>query len=189
MHESIDILFLDIEMPGKSGIELRKMAVHVPACVFISGHAEYAAASFDVDTLDFIVKPVRHERFEIAARRIHDYLGMRGKAHQFDLHFGEDHLTIKEGHDHRRVKMSDLIYLEALKDYTLLATLHRKHCIYSNLGSLLKTDPFLDFVRIHKSYAVRRQYVNRVSANEIMLNDGTLLPVGRAFKENVNRLL
>lgn len=187
--EPVDILFLDIDMPGQSGLELRKKAAEVPACVFITGHAEYAVETYELDTLDFIVKPLRFERFERAMQRIAEYLQIREKATLFELSLGEDAITIKEGHEQTKIKLSDILCLEALKDYTLLVTPRKKYCVWSNLGALLRQPPFDVFIRVHKSYAVRRQYVTRVNGHEIELNGGALVPIGRSFKDNIKELL
>lgn len=77
--EKIDVLFLDIDMPGINGIEFRKKALEVPVCVFISGHSEYAAESFELEALDFIVKPLRFERFERTIERIEHYFEIKRK--------------------------------------------------------------------------------------------------------------
>ncbi len=188
-RENVDILFLDIDMPGQSGMDLRRKAAEVPACVFISGHAQYAVETFSLDTLDFIVKPVRFERFESAMQRISSYLSMRGKAEMFDLSFGDDSVTIKEGHEQIRVKLSDILYLEALKDYTLLVTSRKKHCIWSNIGALMRQQPFDSFTRIHKSFAVRKQFVTRIKGYEVELNHSAVVPVGRSYKDNLKMLL
>lgn len=188
-HEKIDILFLDIDMPGGSGLELRKKAQEVPACVFITGHAEYAVESFDLDTIDFIVKPLRFERFEKAMERVLTYLSIKEKAGLFETSLGKDNITIKEGHEQSKVKLSDILCLEALKDYTLLVTPVKKHCVWSNLGALLKHPPFDVFVRVHKSFAVRKEYVTKTSGQQIELNKTLVVPIGRSFKDNVKELL
>lgn len=187
--QSVDILFLDIDMPGGSGLDLRRAAAEVPACVFITGHADYAVETFELDTLDFIVKPLRFERFEKAMQRVNDYLELHEKAALYDFSFGTDSITIKEGHDQVKVNVADIVCLEALKDYTLLVTSRKKHCVWSNLGALLKQPPFDVFTRVHKSYAVRPQLVEKITAHDIELHGGLKVPVGRSFKETVKAML
>jgi two-component system LytT family response regulator len=187
--EKIDILFLDIDMPGGNGLELRKKASEIPVCVFITGHAEYAADSFELETLDFIVKPLRFERFEKAMLRVTQYLEIKEKAMLFELSFGDDTINIKEGNEQSKINLFDILYLEALKDYTLLVTLHKKHCVWSNIGSLLKKPPFDTFIRVHKSFAVQKQYVSKISPHHITLANETQIPIGRMHKENVNSIL
>ena len=187
--EKIDIVFLDIDMPGINGIEFRKKALEVPVCIYISGHSEFAAASFELEALDFIVKPLRFERFERTMQRIEHYFEIKEKAQLFELSFGDNSIYIKEGNEKHKLNMFDILYLEALKDYTLLVTAQKKHCVWSNLGSLLKQESFQLFIRIHKSYAVQKQFVLRSTSSEIVLSNDAVLPIGRNFKENVKILL
>lgn len=186
--EKIDVLFLDIDMPDINGIDFRKKATEIPVCIFITGHAEYAVESFELETLDFIVKPIRFERFEKAMQRVELFLEIKHKAALFELSFAEDTILIKEGTEKSKIKLSDILYLEALKDYTLLVTAKKKHCVYSNIGSLLKQNPFESFIRIHRSYAVQKQFVHKIKVNEIKLTYDILLPVGRNYKDNLNLL-
>jgi two-component system, LytTR family, response regulator len=183
--ESIDILFLDIDMPGTNGFELRKKAQEVPVCIYITGYAEHALESFDFDTLDFIVKPIKFDRFQKAMQRVEQFMELRHKAALFEMSFGNDYLLIKEGAEQTKVKIADVLYLEALKDYTLVVTDKKKHCIWSNLGTILKQDVFAAFIRIHRSYAVQKQFVENKTALRISLNTGLEIPVGRSFKDNL----
>lgn len=185
----IDVMFLDVDMPGDNGLDLRRKAAAVPACIFITGHAEHAVETYELNALDFIVKPLRFERFQKAMERVNEYMSVHEKAALFDLNFGHDSITIKEGHDQVRVNLSDIICLEALKDYTLLVTARKKYCIWSNLGALLKQPLFENFMRIHKSFAIKPQFVTRVTATEVELNGIHKVPVGRSYKDNVKTLL
>ena len=187
--QKIDILFLDIDMPEMNGLELRKKAAEVPVCIYISGHSEHAAESFELETLDFIVKPIKFDRFQKAMSRVEQFLDMNQKAKLFELSFGKDVIHIKEGSDQYKIKLFDILYLEALKDYTLLVTSQKKHCIWSNIGSLLRQETFQDFIRIHKSYAIQRQFVKKIMSNEVEMNNETLIPIGRSFKDNLNLVL
>lgn len=184
----IDILFLDIDMPGISGVELRKKAKEVPACVFITSHPEFAVESFELETLDFIVKPLKFDRFENTMRRINEFFEVRNKANLFESSLGGDVIFIKEGHQHTKVKMHEILYLEALKDYTKIVTQEKKHCVLTNLGNLLKEIQFQSFVRVHRSFAVQKNYIEKRLSSEIMLNNGTRIPIGRSYKEELNFL-
>lgn len=181
-----DILFLDIDMPGLSGIELRKKAMEVPVCIYITAHPEFAVESFELDTLDFIVKPVKFERFAQTVNRITDYLELRQKANLLESSIGGDVIYIKEGHNQTKVKLHNILYLEGLKDYTKIVTTDKKHFVLNSIGNLLKENYFQHFVRIHKSFAVQKMYVEKRQANELLLNNGILLPIGRSYKEALN---
>jgi len=184
--ESVDILFLDIDMPGLNGLELRKVAKKVPVCIYITSHSEYAVESFQLDTLDFIVKPLKLNRFTETVTRIGEYLELKHKAELFEATIGGDVIYIKEGHEQTRIKLHDIIYLEALKDYTKIVTSTKKHCVLTNIGNLLKESHFQCFVRVHRSYAIRKNYIEKKLTNEVVLINGIQIPIGRSYKENLD---
>ncbi|MET0634465.1 MAG: LytTR family DNA-binding domain-containing protein [Chitinophagaceae bacterium] len=183
-----DVLFLDIDMPGLSGVELRKQLESVPACIFITSHPEYAIDAFDIAALDFIVKPIRAVRFEKAMDRLHQFLEVHFKAGLLDHTLGEETIFIKSGHDQIKIKLHDVIYLEALKDYTRIVTRENKYCVLSPLGTLITHQGFRNFVRIHRSYAVQKHFVEKIASGEVTINE-VQLPIGRSYREAINSLL
>lgn len=185
----IDILFLDIDMPGKSGMELRKQAKSIPVCIFITSHPEHAVESFELDTLDFIIKPIKFDRFSQTMQRVEEFMEIKQKAQLFESSIGGDTIYIKEGHEQTKVKLHDILYLEALKDYTLVVTDKKRHCVLSSIGNLLKETHFQSFVRIHRSFAVQKQYVKKINIHDLQLNNDVIIPLGRSFKDNLNFVL
>lgn len=185
-EKKVDILFLDIDMPDLSGIEFRKQALEIPVCVFITAHPEHAVESFQIETLDFIVKPLKLDRFTQTVSRIEEFMEIKLKASLFEASIGGDTIYIKEGHDQTKVKLHEILYLEALKDYTLIITDKKRHCVLSSIGNLLKEDHFQSFIRIHRSYAVQKQFIQKMNSTEIILNNNVVIPVGRSYKENLN---
>ncbi|MGC4130472.1 MAG: LytTR family DNA-binding domain-containing protein [Bergeyella sp.] len=188
-NNTVDILFLDIDMPDFSGVELRKKANHVPCCIFITSHPEFAVESFELETLDFIVKPLKPDRFEQTVKRIEDFFEIREKAHLFESSIGGDVIYIKEGHEQIKVKMHEILYLEALKDYTKIVTPRRKHCVLTSIGNLLKEEQFRSFIRIHRSFAVQKNFIEKKLPSEILLNNGTAIPIGRSYRNSLDFLV
>jgi two-component system LytT family response regulator len=184
--EKVDILFLDIDMPGLNGINFRKQALEIPVCIFITAHPEHAVESFEIETLDFIVKPLKLDRFAQTVSRIEEFMEIKLKASLFEASIGGDTIYIKEGHEQTKVKLHEILYLEALKDYTLIITDKKRHCVLSSIGNLLKEDHFQSFVRIHRSFAVQKQFIQKINSTEIILNNDITIPVGRSYKENLN---
>jgi two-component system LytT family response regulator len=182
-----DIAFFDIDMPGKSGLELRKELAVIPVCVFITSYPDYAVDSFELAALDFIVKPLKAERFARTVERIRTYLEIKQKANLLDGTLGADTFFIKEGHEQVKLSLHEVMYLEALKDYTMIVTPQRKYSVLSTLGKVLMEKPFDQFIRIHRSYAVQRHFIERIKAQEVIVN-GVALPVGRSYKEMVDKL-
>ncbi len=179
-----DVLLLDIDMPGMSGLELRQQLIDIPACIFVTSFPDYAVESFELSVLDFLVKPLKADRFELTMRRLHDYLLIRQKAELLDFTLGSDSLFIKDGHEHVKIQLHEVLYLEALKDYTSIVTVKKKYCVLSSLGNLLKEKAFQTFIRIHRSYAVQKHFIKKITAKEVMVYDISL-PIGRSYKESV----
>ena len=183
-----DVLFLDIDMPGMNGLDLRKKLGTIPACIFVTSHPEFAVEGFEAAALDYIVKPLKKDRFTKAMERLEQFLEIHYKAELLDYTLGEDTLFIKDGHTHIKLQLHEIIYLEALKDYTGIITNKKKYCVLTPLGNLLKEKAFHSFIRIHRSYAIQKHFIDKITPKEVMINN-MLLPIGRSYKETVEKLL
>ncbi len=184
-NRSVDVLLLDIDMPNLSGLELRGSLMEVPVCVFITSYPDYAAESFAVDAFDYLIKPIRRERFAHTMSRVEAFFELTHKAKLFDLSLGADTVYIKDGHEQIKLNLHEIMYLEGLKDYTRIVTATDQYTVLSSIGNLLQSKPFGSFLRIHRSYAVQRHYINRISAQQVQVQQFTL-PVGRSYKSVLN---
>lgn len=124
-----------------SGLELREHLINIPACIFITSYPDFAVESFELSVFDFLIKPLKADRFEKAMHRLQDYLLVKQKAALLDFTLGADSLFIKDGHEHIKIQLHEVLYLEALKDYTSIVTIKKKYCVLSSLGNLLKEKP------------------------------------------------
>lgn len=182
-----DALFLDVDMPEMSGLQLRQQLLHIPACVFITSYPDYAVESFEMAALDFLVKPFTAARFLKMMERLQQFTDIRHKANLLSHNLGADTIFIKDGYNQVKLQLHDIIYLEALKDYTGIVTAQRKYSVLSPLGNLIKEKAFSSFIRIHRSYAVQKNYIQKISSGELQVKDITL-PVGRTYKEALKGL-
>lgn len=178
----IDVLISDIDMPETSGLELRAQFRAIPVCIFITAYPDYAAESFDVDAFDFLVKPLKADRFDHSMMRLQSYLSLKRKAELFEYSLGGNTVFIKDGHQQVKLNLHEILYLEALKDYTRIVTPTKKYSVLASIGLLLQEQAFQSFVRIHRSYAVQKHYIERVSAQQVQVREYAL-PVGRSYKE------
>jgi len=183
-----DVIFLDIDMPEICGLDLRTKLEKVPACIFITAYPDYAVPGFEVNALDFLLKPVSLERFDMTMKRLQYFLNIHFLAGLQEHAADNGSIYIKEGREHIKIRFSDIIYLEALKDYTGIVTKERKYCILTPLGNLLREKNFINFIRIHRSYAVQQHMIRKVNSTELTV-DTITLPVGRSFREVLNSLL
>ena len=183
----VDLLFLDIDMPGLNGLELRSRFMDIPACIFITAYPDYAVEAFDAAALDFLIKPITGDRFEKAIRRVQEFFEVRQKAELFEHSLGNDTIFIKEGHEKTKVRLHDILYLEALRDYTTIVTLQKKYHVLTTLGNLLNENEFSSFIRIHRSFAVQRHYVRKLDTRTVYL-ENISLPLGKAYKTDIEKI-
>lgn len=185
--DDVQVLLLDIDLPGISGLEFRRRMMEVPVCIFITAYSEHAVQSFELAAFDFLEKPLSSSRFALTMRRLEEYMDTRQKASLFEVSLGGNILYIKDGHDQIKLKLHEILYLEALKDYTKIVTVNKDYCVISNIGNLLKEKAFETFLRIHRSYAVQRNFIQKITANTVFVNDFEL-PIGRSYKDMVKSL-
>lgn len=180
-----DVLLLDIDMPGMSGLELRRQLEAVPTCIFMTAYPDYAVDGFELAALDFLVKPFSGDRFGKTMERLKEYTDIRHRADLLNHTLGADTIFIKDGHNQVKLQLHEIVYLEALKNYTGIITSSRKYAVLTPMGNLIKEKAFASFIRIHRSYAVQKHYIKKISSGEVLVND-IALPVGRIYKEALN---
>jgi DNA-binding LytR/AlgR family response regulator len=182
-----DILFLDIDLPEMSGLQLRQQLLHIPAFVFITSYPDYAIEGFEMAALDFVVKPFSQERFSKTIQRLNDFFTIRQKAELLDHTIGADTIFIKEGTSQIKLQLHEILYLEALNNYTSIITPNRKYAVLYTFGNLLKEKAFNNFIRIHRSYAVQKHFIKKIKPGEVLVGN-FVLPVGRSYKESLDLL-
>ena len=184
-----DVLFLDIEMPGMSGLQLVKMLTNRELLpVFITSHPEFALESYEIEAFDYLLKPLTASRFARCALRLQDFAGLRTKAFAFEQEQESGVLLIKQGHEKCKIQLQDILYVEAMKDYTRIILPGKQYLVLTTLSALQEKLPPEKFVRIHRSYLVRRDKVTRVKGNKIHLAN-TELPVGKMYRNVLKDLL
>lgn len=182
-----DVVFMDVEMPGASGIDvLRATKGQVPVNVLITSHPEFALEGFELDVLDYVLKPLTPERFDHTARRIQEFWEMREKAIAYSVLFEKETLTIKEGHYKIKVPLPEIIYLEAMNNYTKIVTGDKRHLVLATLSNFMDQLPAAKFRRIHRSYVVAFDKVKELRGAEILIGSHTL-PVGKTYRQSVGQ--
>jgi DNA-binding LytR/AlgR family response regulator len=181
-----DILFVDIEMPGMTGLELVKtLAGEKILPVFITSHPEFAIESYEIEAFDYLLKPLAAERFARCALRLRDFFQLRTKAFAFEKEQESDYIIIKQGYEKCKLRMQDILYLEAMKDYTRLMTAERQYLVLATLGSMQEKLSPDKFVRIHRSYIVNTDKIEKVKGNKVNL-PAHELPLGKLYKNALN---
>jgi DNA-binding LytR/AlgR family response regulator len=184
-----DILFADIEMPGLSGLELVSvLGGKVPAPVFITSHPEYAIEGYERQAFDYLLKPLSPERFDQCAMRLRDFFQLRAKAYAFDQQEETDTLLIKQGYERYKLYLPDLLFLEAMKDYTRIVTRQASYLVLKPLSGMMEQLPADRFIRIHRSFIVNRDRIDAFKNNKLILQTHEL-PVGKIYRQALNGIL
>lgn len=183
-----DILITDIEMPGMSGLDLAKSPAAPPAIIFITAFRDFAPEGFDLNAIDYIVKPIRFDRFEKAINKARDFLHLRysnpvpATSNEF--------LFIKVDDGHLKLSLSDIVYLNTHGDYTQIHTANNGiHTIRKPLINLKEKLPSSQFFQLHRSYIVNIQAIHLVYSSFVKLTDQTEIPISRTYKEELSRLI
>ena len=185
-HSKPDVIFLDIEMPGISGIDFLRKKIHTTALpVLVTSHPEFALEGFELDAFDYLLKPVSSERFAACASRLRDFFQMRMKAYAFDTEQENNFIIIKQGYDKYKIAISDILYLEAMKDYTKIVTIEQKYLVLSTLNGIIERLPKDKFVRIHRSYVVNKNKIEAFQKNKVKIHS-TELPIGKLYSRELN---
>lgn len=178
-ENDVDLIFLDINLPKLSGIELLKTLSFKPQVILTTAYSDYALDGYELDVVDFLLKPFSFERFLKAIGK----LEWRTKNRLKISPSKKREYFIKVGYDHVRINFDDVIYLGADGDYCEIVISGKK---YISSESLKRWIELLDeeaFFRIHKSYIVNLRKIMRVSSTSVFLQEGFKLPIGRNFKE------
>jgi len=191
--EHIDAIFLDINMPTMSGLDLIRNLKNPPLVVITTAFREYAVESFDLEAIDYLVKPISLERFMSSIARIEKRLGEKesqaaAPAPTASPKAEKDHVFLKVDKRMVKVKYDDIIFIESLKDYVCVVTGSEKLINHNNLVSIAEVLPPEEFVRIHRSYIISLSKVTAIEGNCVEIN-GKLLPIGRNYQKHIKKLI
>lgn len=180
----IDLLFLDINMPNLTGLELAKIILNPPMIIFTTAYSEYAVESYEVAAVDYLTKPIRFQRFFQAVSKAEEQYKLRKKTETITTNQSlSEYILIKADRRTHRVAVNDIQYIEGLKDYVLVHTLNEKLAVAMNIKTIYTQLPESHFVRINKSFIVNLNHVNSFD-NDFLKIDSKELPIGLVFREN-----
>jgi DNA-binding LytR/AlgR family response regulator len=182
---SVQLLFLDIQMPKLSGLEFFKTLQNAPPVIFTTAFPQYALDGFELNALDYLVKPISFDRFYKAALRAREYYEVREKnTSASPTEKGNDHFYIKS--DNKLVKLSfdEILFAEALQNYVAIQTTTKKYITYLTFKSIEEYLPSTQFIKTHKSFIVSASKIESIDGNEIKIGDHNI-PISRSSKDEV----
>lgn len=182
----IDLLFLDINMPGISGIDfIKTFTGKKPLIVFVTAYPNFAVESYNLNSLDYLMKPVSFERFKTTADKALKALPILQKDN-----LKKDYLFVKCEGLLEKVNISEIVYIASMQNYIKIHLSNREtftvHLTLKKIHSQLDAK---EFIMVHKCYIVHISFINSISGNQIKLKDFGNIPIGRIFRPNINSIL
>jgi DNA-binding LytR/AlgR family response regulator len=176
--QEIDLVFLDIEMPEMTGMDMLKTLENRPGVILTTSHKEYALDAFNLNVIDYLVKPVELPRFIKAVNKAKDLISVKDQ-----VSANREYFFIKKDSVLTKVPVKDILWIEALGDYITVHTKEQRFILHATLKSIENKLPADKFIRVHRSYIVQMDNVKLVEDTTIYINDVSI-PVGAMYKEN-----
>ncbi|MCK9205082.1 MAG: response regulator transcription factor [Bacteroidales bacterium] len=190
-QQEIHLLFLDINMPRLSGMDFLKTIKNPPLVIITTAYSEYALQGYELDVIDYLMKPFAFDRFLKAVQKASELLRVKGAPHAevHDTERAEDSfIFIKSSKKTYKVNLSEILYIEALGDYVKIYTNDKMIVSYQSLKNIESLLPAKSFPRIHKSFIIALSRIEMIEGNHVKIRD-RLIPVGTNFKAEFERLI
>jgi len=188
--DKIDLMFLDIQMPDLSGIDFLKTLSHKPVVIFTTAYQEYALEGYELDVIDYMLKPISFERFMKGVNKAldfiqsHDDIAINSTATMNNTEKAVDFINIKADYKIYKLKHDQILFIEGLKEYVTFYTLERKYIVLESLKIVETSLPDDKFLRVHKSYIVNSSIVQSLYGNMIEIGEHQI-PIGKSYAESV----
>ena len=183
----IDLLFLDIEMPGINGLDFIKTLERPPMVIITTAYPEYALEGYGLDVIDYLVKPISFSRLLRSCRKAKELYDLKNQT-PILKQTTENYFFIKYNGNHVKLFLDQILFVKGADNYITIYTLTQTYLIYNTLKSMTKYLPEDVFVKVHKSYIISVSKIIRVSGNKVFI-DHYELPISRTYKEAVMKLI
>jgi len=189
--DKVDIMFLDIQMPHIIGTDFLRSLTNPPKVIFTTAYRQYAIDGFDLDVLDYLLKPISFERFLQAMNKYFELATLASQSNKDNSsnhEEGENHIYVKADKKNHKILFKDILFIESLKDYIIIRTNEKKIVTKIPISRFEEMLPKNNFVRIHKSYIVSLDKIDSYNS-EIIEIAGKELPIGRTYKKAVRMIV
>lgn len=176
-QQKIDLMFLDVKMPGLTGVDFLRSLKNPPAVIFTTAFSEYAADSYDLEAIDYLVKPITIDRFNKSLIKFF-------KLQPVIVEEKKDYTYFKVAGKLLKVEHSTIFYVQSIKDYLLLYTQNGNLIVHMTMKYLNELLPNNQFIRVHRSYLINQSYIGSIGKNQIQVND-IEIPIGESYKESI----
>jgi DNA-binding LytR/AlgR family response regulator len=187
MNNKVDLIFLDINMPELSGIQLIKSLSSAPHVVFITAYSEFGAESYDYNAVDYLLKPVKYERFLKAVNKVIEVTGKENPKNEM-IREHDNFIFIKSGTQTLKVAVDEILYIEGAGNYMTFFTRDKKIMSLFTMNEIMQILPADLFVRIHKSYIVSIRHIDIIEVTQVIINKKPI-PIGITYREHFSKII
>ena len=173
----VDLIFLDIQMPELSGINFMKIIGDKVHYILTTAYAEYALEGYEHNVIDYLLKPISFSRFEKAIEKAKHRLSKSETV--------ANYFFVKSSGQRHRILFDDILFIESIKDYVNIKTIQQEYIVLDTLKSMESQLPETDFVRVHKSFIVNLNKIQKVDGKQVILNSEFGIPIGDSFKNKL----
>lgn len=183
-QHSADLVFLDIQMPKMSGIDFLKITQNKPMVIITTAYPSYALEGFQLNVMDYLLKPITFDGFLKAVTKAKDYHQLVNKTITNESQEKTDYFFIKCGNKYEKILFDDILYIEGLQNYVSIYTTRGKFITLLSIKNLEENLPLQQFIRVHKSYIVSVSKIDAIEGNEIFIGQHKV-PMSRNYREQV----
>lgn len=177
----VDLIFLDIEMPDMTGLELLSNLTNPPKIIIVSAYEQYAIKGYEFDVVDYLLKPVSFDRFLKSVNRVHDIFQAEQKENN-------DYIFVKSDKQLKKIMFKDILFIESMENYVVIQTNSSKEVVYTTLKQLYESLPQNIFRQTHRSYIVNINQVNAIDGSQLNINSYKI-PVARNLRGEIYNLI
>lgn len=178
-QEKVDVIFLDINMPQMTGFSFIKNLSYMPLIVITTAYREYAVKSFELNILDYLVKPIPFNRFLKAVNKIYQNIHLNSPVTDGNIQH-EPHIFLKVNKKLIKINLNDILFVESLKDYIKVITTLGDYVVHKSLTAITEELPQSNFIRVHRSYTISINKIIALEGNTIEISNKKI-PIGRNY--------
>lgn len=178
---NVDLMFLDIEMPGVTGLEFIKSLKNPPLVILTTAYPQYAVEAYELDVLDYLVKPIKLERFAKAIAKAEEYLKLAEDKNVVDK-IEDDFIFIKSERKYVKINFEEIYFVEGLKDYVIVHAVHGKYMTAMNVKTIHQKLPEEIFYRTSKSFIININHIDNIESGYVNIKDNKI-PIGRSYRD------
>ena len=183
LKNEVDLIFLDIEMPGLNGLDFIRSMSKQPHIILCTAYPQYALESYELDVIDYLVKPIKFDRFFKAINKVKDYLDLDKSEKAIVDDYEDSFMYIKSDRQYVKVFYEDVLYIKGMKDYVVIHTKDTKYMTSMNVKTILAQLPPKLFARTSKSYIIQIKNIKSIGTDTIY-TENLELPLGPSYKED-----